>query len=88
MALLQISEPGQSPEPHANDKKRALGIDLGTSNSLVATMQNDEPVTLPDEQGEHLLPSVVQYGDEVRVGRVLRFQQIYFLNWLSGERKS
>ena len=59
MALLQISEPGQSPEPH--QQKRAVGIDLGTTNSLVATVRSGMPETLADEQGRHLLPSVVHY---------------------------
>lgn len=59
MALLQIAEPGQSPEPHA--RKLAVGIDLGTTNSLVATVRSSEAVTLPDAQGSHLLPSVVHY---------------------------
>ena len=74
MALLQISEPGQSPEPHANEKKRAVGIDLGTSNSLVATAHGSLLNTgstsegsdgrvevLSDELGNQLLPSVVRY---------------------------
>ena len=75
MALLQISEPGKSPEPHANEKKRAVGIDLGTSNSLVATAHgslldvgNKSKVeVLSDEHGHQLLPSVVRYlmqGDD------------------------
>lgn len=50
MALLQISEPGKSPEPHANDKKRAVGIDLGTSNSLVATAHGSLIGVLNDRQ--------------------------------------
>lgn len=62
MALLQIAEPGQSPEPHA--RKLAVGIDLGTTNSLVATVRSSEAVTLPDEQGRHLLPSVVHYAEQ------------------------
>jgi molecular chaperone HscA len=62
MALFQISEPGQSPEPHA--LKRAIGIDLGTTNSLVATVRNQQAVTLPDENGDMLLPSVVRYTDQ------------------------
>jgi molecular chaperone HscA len=70
MALLQISEPGQSPEPHANEKKRALGIDLGTTNSLVATVHDGNVEALLDQHGHMLLPSVVQYGEEeVLVGR-------------------
>lgn len=70
MALLQISEPGQSPEPHANEKKRALGIDLGTTNSLVATVHDGSVETLLDSHGNMLLPSVVQYTkDHVLVGQ-------------------
>jgi molecular chaperone HscA len=59
MALLQISEPGQTPAPH--ERRYAVGIDLGTTNSLVATVRNGVAETLPDEQGRHLLPSVVRY---------------------------
>lgn len=67
MALFQISEPGQSPEPHA--LKRAVGIDLGTTNSLVATVRNQQAITLPDLDGHMLLPSVVRYtNSEVIVG--------------------
>jgi molecular chaperone HscA len=68
MALLQITEPGQAVDPH--QRKRAAGIDLGTTNSLIATIRGGETVTLPDHQGNHLLPSVVRYlnSDEVDVG--------------------
>lgn len=68
MLLLQISEPGQSPDPHQH--RRAVGIDLGTTNSLVATVRSASAVTLADEQGHHLLPSVVHYGagGSVQVG--------------------
>jgi len=59
MALLQIAEPGQSEAPH--EHKLAVGIDLGTTNSLVASVKSGEAVTLPDLEGEHLLPSVVRY---------------------------
>lgn len=59
MALLQIAEPGQSEAPH--EHKLAVGIDLGTTNSLVAAVKSGEAVTLPDLEGEHLLPSVVRY---------------------------
>jgi len=59
MALLQISEPGQSTAPH--EHRLAVGIDLGTTNSLVATVRSGIANTLPDESGEHLLPSVVHY---------------------------
>ncbi|MDO8704520.1 MAG: Fe-S protein assembly chaperone HscA [Sulfuricaulis sp.] len=59
MALFQISEPGQTPAPHA--RRYAVGIDLGTTNSLVACVRSGVAETLPDEQGRHLLPSVVRY---------------------------
>jgi len=59
MALLQISEPGQATRPH--EHRLAVGIDLGTTNSLVAAVRSGVPDTLPDEQGRHLLPSVVHY---------------------------
>ena len=71
MALLQISEPGQSPLPH--QRKRAVGIDLGTTNSLVASVRSGSAETLPDLQGRHLLPSVVYYGEAgVLVGEEAR----------------
>jgi len=67
MALLQISEPGQSAAPHQH--RLAAGIDLGTTNSLVATVRSGSVATLPDEEGRHLLPSVVRFGaDAVIVG--------------------
>lgn len=59
MALLQISEPGLSAAPH--QRRLAAGIDLGTTNSLVATVRSGQAETLPDHQGRHLLPSVVHY---------------------------
>ena len=59
MALLQISEPGMSTAPHQH--RLAVGIDLGTTNSLVATVRNSVPEVLLDEQGRPLLPSVVRY---------------------------
>jgi len=59
MALLQISEPGQSTTPHQH--RLAAGIDLGTTNSLVASVRSGTADTLPDVQGRHLLPSVVRY---------------------------
>ncbi|MCX8639810.1 Fe-S protein assembly chaperone HscA [Gilliamella sp. B3172] len=60
MVLLQISEPGQTPEPH--QRRLAVGIDLGTTNSLVATVRSGKSEVLPDLEGEVLLPSVVHYG--------------------------
>ncbi|MFM5201116.1 Fe-S protein assembly chaperone HscA [Aeromonas caviae] len=67
MALLQIAEPGQSAAPHQH--KRAVGIDLGTTNSLVAAVRSGQADTLCDEQGCDLLPSVVHYqADTIRVG--------------------
>jgi len=62
MALLQISEPGQTPDPH--QRRFAVGIDLGTTHSLVATVRHGLPETLPDHEGRHLLPSVVRYRPE------------------------
>jgi molecular chaperone HscA len=59
MALLQIAEPGQSAAPHA--RRLAAGIDLGTTNSLVASVRSGLVDTLPDVDGQHLLPSVVRY---------------------------
>lgn len=59
MALLQISEPGESPAPH--QRKLAVGIDLGTTNSLVAAVRSSTPEVLRDEQGAVLLPSAVRY---------------------------
>ena len=59
MALLQISEPGMSSAPH--QRKLAAGIDLGTTNSLVATVRSGQTETLADHGGRHLLPSVVHY---------------------------
>ena len=71
MALLQIAEPGQSTAPHQH--RLAAGIDLGTTNSLVATVRSGQAETLPDAAGEHLLPSVVRYTpDGVVVGRAAR----------------
>lgn len=68
MALLHISEPGLTSAPH--QKRLAIGIDLGTTNSLVATIRSGTAVCLPDEQGRVALPSVVRYcgHNEVEVG--------------------
>jgi len=65
MALLQISEPGLSAAPH--QRRLAAGIDLGTTNSLVATVRSGQAETLPDHQGRHLLPSVVHYQTQGHV---------------------
>ncbi|MEH6568593.1 MAG: Fe-S protein assembly chaperone HscA [Halioglobus sp.] len=65
MALLQIAEPGQSPLPH--QIKRAVGIDLGTTNSLVATLRGGRASVLADAQGREMLPSVVNYSGAERV---------------------
>jgi len=59
MALLQISEPGQTPDPHA--RRIAVGIDLGTTHSLVAAVRHGLAECLPDAQGRVILPSVVRY---------------------------
>ena len=61
MALLQISEPGESTVPH--EHRYSAGIDLGTTNSLVATVRSGEAVCLPDADGRSLLPSVVNFGN-------------------------
>jgi molecular chaperone HscA len=68
MALLQISEPGQTPDPHT--RRIAVGIDLGTTNSLVAAVRHGVAECLPDAQGRTLLPSAVQYleGGRRRIG--------------------
>ena len=68
MALLQISEPGMAPAPH--QRKLAVGIDLGTTNSLVAAVRNSIPEVLADDEGHLLLPSVVRYiaGGGRRIG--------------------
>lgn len=59
MALLQISEPGQTPDPH--ERRIAVGIDLGTTHSLVAALRHGQADCLPDAQGRVLLPSAVRY---------------------------
>ncbi|HGS5165830.1 TPA: Fe-S protein assembly chaperone HscA [Vibrio harveyi] len=62
MALLQIAEPGQSSAPH--EHKLAAGIDLGTTNSLVASVRSGDAKTLKDDQGRSILPSVVNYAQD------------------------
>lgn len=67
MALLQIAEPGQAAAPHQH--RLAVGIDLGTTNSLVASVRSGQSVILNDEQERSLVPSVVHYGvEEKKVG--------------------
>ncbi|MBE9560316.1 MAG: Fe-S protein assembly chaperone HscA, partial [Proteobacteria bacterium] len=67
MALLQIAEPGQSTTAHQH--RLAVGIDLGTTNSLVATVRSGDVDTLPDADGNHLLPSIVHFAEsDVLVG--------------------
>jgi molecular chaperone HscA len=72
MALLQISEPGMAPAPH--QRRLAVGIDLGTTNSLVAAVRSGVAEALPDEHGRVLLPSVVRYlaGGGRRIGELAR----------------
>lgn len=65
MALLQIAEPGQSAAPH--ERKLAVGIDLGTTHSLVATVRNGQAETLADQQGQVMLPSVVRYQADTHI---------------------
>ena len=86
MALLQIAEPGMSAAPHQH--RLAVGIDLGTTNSLVATVQSGSARCLPDEQGRVTLPSVVRYGQEVEVGfDALKAQKIDPLNTISSAKR-
>ncbi len=75
MALLQISEPGQAPAPH--EQRIAVGIDLGTTNSLVATVRSGVATVLPDAQGRALLPSIVRYlsNGNVEVGYAAQAHQ-------------
>ncbi|MBL8707895.1 MAG: Fe-S protein assembly chaperone HscA [Rhodospirillaceae bacterium] len=69
--LLQIHEPGETPEPHALERGQAIGIDLGTTNSVVAMVSGSHPEVLRDAGGDGLVPSVVAYAyDEPLVGRM------------------
>ena len=72
MALLQISEPGQTPDPH--QRRIAVGIDLGTTHSLVAAVRHGVAECLPDAQGRVLLPSAVRYLDGGR--RAIGFEAL------------
>lgn len=75
MALLQISEPGQAPDPH--QRRIAVGIDLGTTHSLVASVRHGVAECLPDSEGEVILPSAVRYleGDGRQIGRAALLAQ-------------
>jgi len=71
MALLQIAEPGQSPQPH--QRRLAVGIDLGTTNSLVAALRSGITAPLADADGRLILPSAVRYhADRIEVGHAAR----------------
>lgn len=71
MALLQIAEPGMSPQPH--QRRLAVGIDLGTTNSLVAAVRSGVAEPLPDADGQVILPSAVRYhSDRIEVGRTAK----------------
>ena len=88
MALLQISEPGESSAPHRH--RLAAGIDLGTTNSLVASVRSGVAETLPDAEGSHLLPSVVHYSAENKavVGQAaLTFAQADPLNTIASVKR-
>ena len=61
MTLLEIHEPGETPLPHAGEGTLAVGIDLGTTNSVVAIAREGKPAALHDETGKALVPSVVAY---------------------------
>lgn len=83
MALLQISEPGESPAPH--QRRLAVGIDLGTTHSLVAAVRSSVPEVLPDEQGRMLVPSAVYFeaADRAAVGvDALVYQSMHPLDTL------
>ena len=88
MALLQISEPGESSAPHQH--RLAAGIDLGTTNSLVASVRSGVAETLPDAEGAHLLPSVVHYSADKRavVGQAaLAFAETDPLNTIASVKR-
>jgi len=88
LVLLQISEPGQSPVPH--QRRRAVGIDLGTTNSLSASVRSGTPEVLLDNENQFLLPSVVHYDScgEVVVGRKAYLQALIDpLNTLSSVKR-
>lgn len=88
MALLQISEPGMSAAPHQH--RLAVGIDLGTTNSLVAAVRSGSAVCLPDERGRKTLPSVVRYCENGRIevgADALKAQKTDPLNTVSSAKR-
>lgn len=88
MALLQIAEPGMSAAPHQH--RLAVGIDLGTTNSLVATVKSGSAACIADEQGRVTLPSVVRYCEEARTETgydALKAQKIDPLNTISSAKR-
>ena len=88
MALLQISEPGLSPNPH--QRRLAVGIDLGTTHSLVAAVRSGVPESLPDAEGRVLLPSVVHFGSagQRHIGfGALDFRQIDAANTVASAKR-
>jgi len=87
MALLQISEPGQTTAPH--QRNYAAGIDLGTTNSLVAIKRSGEVETLPDSEGFHLLPSIVHYAEnDILIGHAAqKLQAADPMNTLSSVKR-
>jgi molecular chaperone HscA len=72
MKLLQIHEPGETPLPHEDERGLAVGIDLGTTNTVVAIATNQNVAVIRDAEGHALLPSVVAFGDQVEVGEDAR----------------
>ncbi|HEX2113368.1 MAG TPA: Fe-S protein assembly chaperone HscA [Alphaproteobacteria bacterium] len=72
MKLLQIYEPGETPLPHEDERGLAVGIDLGTTNTVVAIATNQNVAVVRDTEGRALLPSVVAFGDEIAVGEEAR----------------
>lgn len=88
MALLQIAEPGLAAAPHQH--RLAAGIDLGTTNSLVAAVKSGSAVCLTDEQGRATLPSVVRYCEDARVEvghDALKAQKIDPVNTISSAKR-
>ena len=81
MALLQISEPGKTQAPH--EKKFFIGIDLGTTNSLVALIQNGSPTVLTDVNEKELFPSIVQYKNDGTVVACCESEQDNLLTFRS-----